>query len=144
LKPLTFAGEGFSEYFCTQLLWSDPQLRSVLDADASEAGFTKASATVRSAQRSLRDREQARSTAHLMLQPLGELLGWRQGERSPIATEEKEEEGGVPVLASDGDRILARVLCIAPDAHLDAAPPGVHRRFAPALSLARVLYLTRP
>ncbi len=59
---------------------------------------------VRSAQRSLRDREQARSTAQLLLQPLAELLGWRLGERSKIATEEQEEEGGVPLLATDGDR----------------------------------------
>ena len=29
LKPVTFAGEGFSEYFCTQLLGTDPQLRQL-------------------------------------------------------------------------------------------------------------------
>jgi len=139
LKPLTFAGEGFSEYFCTQLLGTDPQLRTWLDTDAAEASYKKASAAVRSAQRSLRDREQARSTVQLLLQPLAELLGWKLGERSRIATEEQEEEGGVPLLASDGDRVLARAVCIAPDAHLDAAPPGLHRRFAPSLSLARVL-----
>ena len=139
MKPLTFAGEAFSEYFCTQLLETDPQLRNWLDTDAAEAGYKKASAAVRSAQRSLRDREQARSTAQLLLQPLAELLGWRLGERSRIATEEQEEEGGVPLLAWEGDHILARAVCIAPDAHLDAAPPDLHRRFAPSLSLARVL-----
>jgi hypothetical protein len=139
LKPLTFAGEGFSEYFCTQLLEADPQLRSWLDTSAAEAGYKKASAAIRSAQRSLRDRERARSTAQLLLQPLAELLGWRLGERSRIATEEQEEEGGVPLLESDGERVLARAVCIAPDAHLDAAPPGLHRRFAPSLSLPRVL-----
>lgn len=139
MKPLTFAGEGFSEYFCTQLLDTDPQLRTWLDSDAAEANYKKASAVVRSAQRSLRDREQARSTAQLLLHPLAELLGWRLGERSKIATEEQEEEGGVPLLASESDRILARAVCIAPDAHLDAAPPGLHRRFSPSLSLNRVL-----
>ena len=114
-------------------------MRTWLDADAAEASYKKASAAVRSAQRTLRDREQARSTAQLLLQPLAELLGWRLGERSTVATEEQEEEGGVPLLASEGDRVLARAVCIAPDAHLDAAPPGLHRRFAPSLSLARVL-----
>ncbi len=139
MKPLTFAGEGFSEYFCTQLLGTDPQLRIWLDTDAAEASYKKASAVVRSAQRTLRDREQARSTAQLLLKPLAELLGWRLGERSKIATEEQEEEGGVPLLASEGERLLARAVCIAPDAHLDAAPPGLHRRFSPSLSLNRVL-----
>ena len=139
MKPLTFAGEGFSEYFCTQLLGTDPQLRIWLDSDAAEATYKKASAVVRSAQRTLRDREQARSTAQLLLQPLAELLGWRLGETSRIATEEQEEEGGVPLLASEGERVLARAVCIAPDAHLDAAPPGLHRRFSPSLSLNRVL-----
>jgi len=139
LKPLTFAGEGFSEYFCTQLLGTDPQLRTWLDTDAAKASYKKASAAVRSAQRSLRDREQARSTVQLLLQPLAELLGWQLGERSRTATEEQEEEGAVPLLASEGDRVLARAVCIAPDAHLDAAPAGLHRRFAPSLSLARVL-----
>jgi hypothetical protein len=139
LNPLTFAGEGFSEYFCTQLIGSDPQLRTWLDADAAEADYKRASAMFRSAQRSLRDREQARSTTQLLLQPLAELLDWRLGERSRIATEEQEEEGGVPLLPLDGDRVLARAVCIAPDAHLDAAPPGQHRRFAPSLSFPRVL-----
>ncbi len=59
--------------------------------------------------------------------------------RSRIATEEQEEEGGVPLLATESDRVLARAVCIAPDAHLDAAPPGLHRRFSPSLSLNRVL-----
>ncbi len=110
MNPLTFAGEGFSEYFCTQLIGTDPQLKSWLDADTAEASYKKASAVVRSAQRSLRDREQARSTVRLLLQPLAELLDWRLGERSRIATEEQEEEGGVPLLASDSDRVLARAL----------------------------------
>ena len=51
MKPVTFAGEGFSEYFCTQLLWSDPQLKPLLDADGAEAGYKKASVAIRSAQR---------------------------------------------------------------------------------------------
>jgi hypothetical protein len=139
MKPLTFSGEGFSEYFCTQLLWSDPQLKLLLDADGAEASFKKASAAVRSAQRALRDREQARSTFQLLLQPLAGLLGWRLGERSRVATDEAEEEGGVPLFASEGGRPVARVVFLPPGNQFDAAPAGLHRRFAPALSLARVL-----
>jgi hypothetical protein len=139
MKPVTFSGEGFSEYFCTHLLWSDPQLKHLLDADGAEAGFKKASAAVRSAQRQLRDREQARSTAQLLLQPLAGLLGWRLGERSRVATDEAEEEGGVPLLTADAGRPVARVVYLPPGQQFDAAPPGLHRRFAPALSLARVL-----
>jgi hypothetical protein len=26
MDPITFHGEAFSEYFCTNLLWNDPQL----------------------------------------------------------------------------------------------------------------------
>jgi hypothetical protein len=139
VKPVAFSGEGFSEYFCTQLLWSDPQLKPLLDADGAEAGFKRASAAVRSAQRALRDREQARSTFQLLLQPLAGLLGWRPGEQSKVATEEAEEEGGVPLLAADGGRPVARAVFLPPGQQFDAAPPGLHRRFAPALSLARVL-----
>lgn len=139
MKPLTFSGEGFSEYFCTQLLWSDPQLKPLLDAAGAEASFKKASAAVRSAQRALRDREQARSTFQLLVQPLAGLLGWRLGERSRVATDEAEEEGGVPLFASEDGRPVARVVFLPPGNQFDAAPAGLHRRFAPALSLARVL-----
>jgi hypothetical protein len=141
MKPVTFAGEAFSEYCCTQLLPGDPQLRPLLDAAGAEASFKQTAAAVRSAQRQLRDREQARSTAQLLLQPLACLLGWRLGARSRIVTEEQEEEGGVPLLAAGatGDRVVARAVCIAPDAHLDAAPPGFQRQFAASLALARVL-----
>ena len=45
----------------------------------------------------------------------------------------------MPLLAIRGERRLRRAVCIAPDAHLDAAPPGLHRRFSPSLSLNRVL-----
>src|SRR3954469_17371002 len=128
MKPVTFSGEGFSEYFCTQLLWSDPQLKPLLDAGGAEAGSKKASAAVRSAQRQLRDREQARSTLQLLLQPLAGLLGWRLGERSRVATEEAEEEGGVPLLADEEGRAVARVVALPPGQQFDAAPPGLHRR----------------
>jgi len=52
---------------------------------------------------------------------------------------EQEEEAGAPLLDGEDDRVLGRALCISPDAHLEAAPAGLHRRFAPTQSLARVL-----
>jgi hypothetical protein len=131
VKQVTFSGEGFSEYFCTKLLWSDPMLKPLLDPDGAEAAYKGASAVVRSAQRALRDREQARSTFQLLLQPLAGLLGWRLGERSKVATEEAEEEGGVPLLASDGGRPVARAVFLPPASsstpHRPACTAGSHR-----------------
>ena len=140
MEPITFHGEAFSEYFCTKLLWTDPQLAPKIDQQAAEETYKKASAAIRYAQRQLRDREQARSTYALLLTRIAERLDWRLGDIGKIVTElEQEEEGGAPLLDGDGDRIFARARCIAPDAHLDAAPAGLHRRFAPTQSLARVL-----
>ena len=139
LKPLTFAGEGFSEYFCTQLLGTDPQLRTWLDTDAAEATYKKASAVVRSAQRSLRDREQAAQppSSSCNHSPICSAGGSVNDRGSPPRS--KRRKGACHCWRPDADRILARAVCIAPDAHLDAAPPGLHRRFAPSLSLTRVL-----
>ena len=139
MEPLTFQGEAFSEYFCTKLLWSDPQLQGLLDPEGADKLYKKASSVVRYAQRQLRDREQARSTYTLLLRPMADLLGWQLGDMEKIATEEGEEEGGVPLLLDGQAEPIARAVCIAPDAHLEAAPAGLHRRFAPSLSLARVL-----
>ncbi len=140
MEPITFSGEAFSEYYCTRLLWTDPQLGPEIDQDAAEKLYKRASSTVRFAQRQLRDRELARSTYTLLLDRLAELLGWRLGKAGKIVTElEQEEEGGAPLLDGEDNRVLGRALCIAPDAHLDAAPAGLHRRFAPTQSLARVL-----
>lgn len=140
MDPVTFHGEAFSEYFCTKLLWSDPQLSKEIQQKAAEDLYKKASSTVRFAQRQLRDREQARSTYSLLLERLAPLLGWRLGKAGKVVTElDQEEEGGVPLIDGDDDRVIGRVLCIAPDAHLDAAPAGMHRRFAPTQSLTRVL-----
>lgn len=140
MEPITFQGEAFSEYFCTKLIWTDPQLGPKIDQQAAEETYKKASSAIRYAQRQLRDREQARSTYTLLLARIAELLDWRLGDTDKIVTElEQEEEGGAPLLDGGGDRVFARARCIAPDAHLDAAPSGLHRRFAPIQSLARVL-----
>lgn len=140
MEPITFHGEAFSEYFCTKLLFTDPKLGPEIDEQAAEESYKKASSAIRYAQRQLRDREQARSTYTLLLARVAELLDWRLGDTAKIVTElEQEEEGGAPLLDGDDDRVIARARCIAPDAHLDAAPSGLHRRFAPTQSLARVL-----
>ncbi len=140
MDPVTFHGEAFSEYFCTKLLWNDPQLGKEIPQKVAEEQYKQASSKVRFAQRQLRDREQARSTHSLLLEQLAPLLGWSLGRVGKVVTElEQEEEAGAPLLDGDGDRVIARALCIAPDAHLDAAPAGLHRRFAPTQSLSRVL-----
>src|SRR5262245_60791850 len=139
MRPVTFTGDAFSEYFCTHLLWTDPQLRDALDPAAAEAVYGKASTLIRRAQRELADLQQARSTYTHLLNPLAELLGWRLGQRAAVATDEGEEEGGVPLLAEEDGPTLARAICIPPSAHLDAGPFGLNRRFAPTLALARVL-----
>src|SRR5687767_2867327 len=112
MESINFHGEAFSEYFCTRLLWADPQLASQIDQQAAEDLYKKASSTVRFAQRQLRDREQARSTQSLLLDRLAELLGWRFGQAGKVVTElEQEEEGGTPLI--DGDiRVLGRAVCI--------------------------------
>lgn len=123
MDPVTFHGEAFSEYYCTRLLGTDPQLGKEINQRTAEELYRKASSTVRFAQRQLRDREQARSTYSLLLERLAPLLGWRLGAASKVVTElEQEEEGGVPLLDGGADRVVARAVCIAPDAHLDAAP----------------------
>jgi hypothetical protein len=140
MDPLTFHGGGFSEYFCRKLLWSDPHLAPHIDLAEAERLYRKASSVVRYAQRQLEGKSLARSTYSQLLDPLAELLGWQLGEQSKVVTElEQEEEAGVPLLASDRDGPLARAVCIRPGDHLDAASAGLHRRFAPTLSLARVL-----
>jgi hypothetical protein len=139
MRPVAFTGDAFSEYFCSHLLWADPHLRDALDPAEAEGHYGKAAAVVRRAQRELADLQQARSTYTHLLNPLAELLGWHLGPQADVATAEGEEEGGVPLLDGDGGRTLARAVCISPSAHLDAAPAGLNRRFAPSLALTRVL-----
>jgi hypothetical protein len=73
-----------------------------------------------------------------LLGPLAEILGWRLGLEEKIETTEGTEEAGAPLMGGDG-RVLARVRVVAPDSHLDLAPIGLHRRYAPHLSLVRIL-----
>jgi hypothetical protein len=140
MDAITFQGGAFSEYYCTKLLWNDPQLAPKIDLEEAQKLYKRASSVIRQAQRRLDGKIMPRSTYTDLLMPLAEVLGWRLGEASKVVTElEQEEEAGVPLLAEDRDGPLARAVCISPGAHLDAAPAGLHRRFAPTLSLARVL-----
>jgi hypothetical protein len=138
MNPITFAGEAFSEYFCTRLLWEEGRLRERLDPQGAAGTLRRASSALRHARRELRDRRQATSTRTLLLNPLAEILGWRLGPEEKVETAEGTEEAGAPLLDGDG-RMLARVRVVAPDAHLDLAPSGLHRRYAPHQSLVRVL-----
>jgi hypothetical protein len=140
MDAITFQGGAFSEYYCTKLLWTDPQLAPKIDLAEAQKLYKRASSVIRQAQRRLDGKIMPRSTYSDLLTPLAEVLGWHLGEASKVVTElEQEEEAGVPLLAEDRDGPLARAVCISPGAHLDAAPAGLHRRFAPTLSLARVL-----
>jgi uncharacterized protein (DUF433 family) len=78
-----------------------------------------------------------RSTRTLLLNPLAEILGWTLGEEESIQTEVEVEDAGSALLL-DG-RPFARIVALGPDAHLDLPPLGHHRRFAPTLSIVRVL-----
>ncbi len=138
MNPIAVSGEAFSEYFITHLLWDEPQLREHLDSQGAAQTLRRAQSALSHARRELRDRTQATSTRTLLLNPLAEILGWRLGEEERVETAEGTEEAGAPLL-DDGGSPVARVRVVAPDAHLDLAPAGLHRRYAPHLSLVRVL-----
>lgn len=139
MEAVTFQGDAFSEYYVRELLLDDPVLSPRLNADGAQDAYRDAARLLRKARRELRDRVRAASTASQLLEPLAGLLGWKLGDGGRIATDEGEEEGGFALLAPEDDRVLARVVCLAPGALPDAAPSGRHRRFAPPLALARVL-----
>lgn len=138
MNPIVVVGEAFSEYFVTRLLWDEPRLRERLDPQGAAQTLRQAQSALRYGRRELRDRRQATSTRTLLLNPLAEILGWRLGAEERIETSEGTEEAGAPLL-DGGGRPVARVRVVAPDAHLDFAPSGFHRRHAPHLSLVRVL-----
>jgi hypothetical protein len=75
----------------------------------------------------------------VLVDPLAELLGWRLGEPEVIQTSLGEEDGTQPLFLNGSDKASARVLAIPAEASLDLPPEGLHRRFAPAHSLVRVL-----
>ncbi len=138
MESLIFSGDAFSEYYLRNLLWDEPKLRPLLGLDACNASCRRAAAEVGRAQRALRARHQARSTRTLLLTPLADILSWELGqEEETVETAEGAESAG-QALRVDG-RSIARVLAIEPDAPMDLPPTGIHRRFAPTLSVVRAL-----
>jgi hypothetical protein len=68
-----------------------------------------------------------------------ELLSWRLGELSVVVTSIGEEEESQPLYIDGEEKAVARVLAISAESSLDLPPEGLHRRFAPAHRLVRVL-----
>ena len=137
MSALTFQGDAFSEYYLTRVVWDDPKVRNLLGLDTVNASYRRAASELLRAERMLRDRHMPRSTTTLLLNPLAEIMGWTLGEEEAIQTEVEVEDAGSALLV-DG-RPFARVVALGPDAHLDLPPLGHHRRFAPTLSIVRVL-----
>ncbi len=142
MSAFNVIGDAFSEYFLTRLLWEEPSLREYTGQTRAQESFKRAFRTIREAQKSLRDRRQVRSTETLLVEPLSEILGWDLENRERIDTDFGSEDAGRALLGPNGQPI-ARVLAIPPDAAMDAAPEGYHRRFAPSSSLVRVLEETK-
>jgi hypothetical protein len=94
---------------------------------------------LRHAHRELRGSRQARVTRRVLLDPLAELLGLRLGDPEAIQTSLGQEDGSQPLFLNGSEKAAARVLAIPAEASLDLPPEGLHRRFAPAHSLVRVL-----
>jgi hypothetical protein len=137
MSALTFQGDAFSEYYLTHVIWEDPRLRNLLGTDDLNASYRRAASELLRAERALRDRYTPKSTRTLLLNPLAEILGWNIGEEETVQTEVGIEDAGCALLV-DG-RPVARVIALGPDAPLDLAPLGHHRRFAPSVSIVRVL-----
>jgi hypothetical protein len=138
MESLIFHGDAFSEYYLTHLMWDEPRLKPLLGSESAQSSYHRAATIISHAQRALRAREQPRSTRTLLLKPLGELLGWALGDEETVETGEGAEDAGTP-LVLNGQGVFARLRALAPDAPLDLPPTGLHRRFAPTLSMVRVL-----
>ena len=136
---LQVQGDAFSEYFLRTILRQDPKLAPRLDETGADRLWWKLGSLLRHAQRELRGSRQARVTRRLLLYPLAELLSWKLGEASTVLTSLGEEDGSQPVFLEGQERPFARILAIPAEAALDLPPEGLHRRFAPAHSLVRIL-----
>lgn len=137
MESIIFYGDAFSEYYLTHLLWEEQHLQPLLGLQTQKASYRRAAAEILRAQRSLRARQMSRSTGTLLLAPLADILGWTLGDTESIETAEGREDAGLPLMVAG--RPLARIVAISPDAPLDLPPTGIHRRFAPSLSIVRVL-----
>ncbi len=139
MDVLQVQGDAFSEYYLHKILPQEAKLAPRLDAPGAERAWRPVTSLLRHAHRELRGSRQARVTRRVLLDPLAELLSWRLGEPEAIQTSLGEEDGSQPLFLNSTENAAARVLAIPAEASLDLPPEGLHRRFAPAHSLVRVL-----
>jgi hypothetical protein len=139
MDVLQIQGDAFSEYFLHKILPHEAKLVSRLDESGAERAWRGLNGLLRQAHRELRGSRQARVTRRVLLDPLAELLSWRLGELSVIVTSIGEEEESQPLYIDGDEKAVARVLAISAESSLDLPPEGLHRRFAPAHRLVRVL-----
>ena len=107
--------------------------------NGAERSWRPNTSLLRNAHRELRGSRQVRVARRVLLDPLAELLGWRLGDPETIQTSEGEEDGSQPLFLNGSEKAAARALAIPAEASLDLSPERLHRRFAPAHSLVRVL-----
>lgn len=139
MHALQVQGDAFSEYFLRKILPHEGKLASRLDEAGAERAWRGVNSLLRQAHRELRGSRQARVTRRVLLDPLAELLSWRLGELSTVVTSLGEEEESQPLFLNGDEKAVARVLAISAEASLDLPPEGLHRRFAPAHRLVRIL-----
>ena len=139
MDVLQVQGDAFSEYYLRKILPQEAKLAPRLDGPGAERAWRPITSLLRHAHRELRGSRQVRVTRRVLLDPLAELLGWRLGDPEAIQTSLGEEDGSQPLFLNGSEKAAARVLAIPAEASLDLPPEGLHRRFAPAHSLVRVL-----
>lgn len=139
MEAFQVQGDAFSEYFLRRILPSESKLLPRLDSSGADRSWREFSSALRGAHRELRGSRQARVTRRVLLDPLARLLNWELGDPSVVATSLGEEDGSQTLSVDDGKNIVARVLAVPAESSLDLPPEGLHRRFAPAHSLVRVL-----
>ena len=139
MDVLQIQGDAFSEYFLHKILPHEAKLVSRLDESGAERAWRGLNGLLRQAHRELRGSRQARVTRRVLLDPLAEVLSWRLGELSVVVTSIGEEEESQPLYIDGEEKAVARVLAISAESSLDLPPEGLHRRFAPAHRLVRVL-----
>lgn len=139
MDVLQIQGDAFSEYFLHKILPHEAKLVSRLDESGAERAWRGLNGLLRQAHRELRGSRQARVTRRVLLDPLAELLSWRLGELSVVVTSIGEEEESQQLYIDGEEKAVARVLAISAESSLDLPPEGLHRRFAPAHRLVRVL-----
>jgi hypothetical protein len=136
---LQIQGDAFSEYYLRKILPQETKLTARLDAPGAGRAWRDVSSLLRHAQRELRGSRQSRVTRRVLLDPLAQLLSWHLGEPSTVLTSLGEEDGSQALFLNGNEKAAARVLAIPAESSLDLPPEGLHRRFAPAHSIVRIL-----